>query len=74
MFAIGALLLCAFLMHAFGHDQNHESAPTAASTVHVEAAAGNHSAPVAAGHGSPASLPQSGGVADPGDVCGAGCG
>lgn len=74
LFAIGALLLCAFLMHAFEHGQNHETTPTAASLVHVAAAAGNQSSPVSAGHGTQSSVAQSGGVADHGDACGAGCG
>ena len=64
LFAIGALLLCAFLMHAFEHGQNHETTPTAASLVHVAAAAGNQSSPVSAGHGTQSSVAQSGGVAD----------
>ena len=73
-FAIGALLLCAFLMHSFGLGQNHESLPTAASTVHVEADAGSHSTLVAASHGTQASIAQSDGASGLSGACGAGCG
>ena len=74
IFAIGALLLCAFLMHTFGLGQNHESLPTAASTVHVEADAGSHSTLVAASHGTQASIAQSDGASGLSGACGAGCG
>lgn len=73
MFAIGTLVLCAFLMNALGHGQTHEHTPTAASTIHLEAAAGNHSALIAAGHGPEAPVAHSGGISETADACGASC-
>lgn len=74
LFALGALLLCAVLMHAFGHGGRHEAAPATASVMHAEAAPGSPTTAVTSGHGEHPTAAHADGLSDPGVACGAGCG
>lgn len=74
LFALGALLLCAVLMHASGHSGRHEAAPATASVMHAEAAPGNLTTAATSGHGEHPTAAHADRLSDPGVACGAGCG
>lgn len=73
LFAIGAMILCGFLMHAAGHSQ-HQSTPASAATAHHGANPDGIAVMSVDGHDSTTSSLQVGGAPGQDATCGAGCG
>lgn len=71
----GALLLCAFLMHAFGYDEGNEAAfPVAAVAVHGAGSAETVALSSPDAQAGPASVLHGEDLAHAGATCGDGCG